>query len=451
MMNKWLFYVYGTIFCFLISSCANNKPDTAQASPKVDVQIVVANSRDFTADIASFGSVVYTQKNDVTMVVNGIIEQLLVKEGDQVNAGQKIAILENVQLRIQKRQAESALKSAEASTKLYESQYLDYRRQIESLFISIEQKEIQLAQKEKDINALFSNIEDQQKLLTIGGVTEESMKAARQSLESMYSEREILQKELAISNIGLRDIDIINSNNEVPSDPQEKRKLLIDLNSKTKKAELNVALAQEETARAELTSVDSLINELTVIAPITGIVGAVYKERGERIEDKDKLLTIFSADDAWVIFPVNENNLHRLRKDMPVTITVQSLQQEPIAGRIDIISPTVDPQSGNITVKAIIKKAGNRLKPGMFANVLVITDTPEKKILIPLSCLSQRTDASGIVMTVRNGVVFKRKVTLGVEYKGEIEISDGIKDGEFVVLEPTPLLRDGDEVITHEN
>ena len=434
----------------LCVSCGKKAEDEGAAIPKMEVQIYKAKVKDFSADITSYGSIIYTKKNDITTAVDGIIKHLNLKEGDAVHAGQELAELSNIQLTIQRDKARSALTQAIAATNLSRSEYADYRRQIESLFLTIEKKEIEIKRNKRNLESMDADLRDKQKLLDIGGITEETIRSARLARENSGSDYEMLQKEADISRIGLRDIDLSNEGLPIPSDAEKKRKLLIDLNSRTKKAELDAAIAQETTTQTELSSADALINELVIKAPIEGIVGAVYKEPGERVASGDKLLTIFSSDDAWIVFPVNEDDLYRLRKGMQATITVQSIQQEPIRGVIDIISPTVDPQSGNVSVKALVKKMGNRGKPGMFASVSVSTGIPAKKILIPLSCLAQREDKNGTIMTVRNKRLFKRKVELGIEYKGEIEITDGLSDGESVVLEPTPLLKEGDEVSVYE-
>jgi len=431
-------------------SCERKAEDASIASPEVSVQVLRVELKDFSADIASFGSIVYTKKNDITSAVDGIVETVNFKEGDTVRAGQSLERLSNVQLMIRRDQANAALRSAEAATKLSESEYADYRRQIEARFIGIEKTGIEMGKSEKLLEMANSDLRDKGRLLDIGGITEETMKSARFSLENSVADYEMLKKEAAIARIGLRDRDLIDAGFEVPSDPEKKRELLTDLNTRTKKAELDVARAQETAARTELSSAQALIDELAVVSPIGGIVGAIYKESGERVASGDKLMTIFSSDDAWVVFPVNEGDLYRLKKGMKATILVESVQDEPINGVIDLISPTVDPQSGNVTVKALVRNMGNRGKPGMFASVTVSTGIPLQKILIPLTSLAQKEDKAGVVLTVRNGRVFKRKVALGIEHRGEIEVTDGLVDGESIVLEPTPLLREGDEVSAYE-
>ncbi len=433
-----------------LTACTNRRAVDAADTPRPEIRVIRAELKDFSADISSFGSIVYTKKNDVTAAVEGIIAELPFREGESVGKGARIASLRNVQLDIRRNQAEAALKSAQAATKLAEAEYEDARRGIESRFIGLERTEIELGQSERQLEKLKAEIRDNERLLEIGGITEEAMRSARSTLADAEDENTKLKKEEEISRIGLRASDLAAAGYSVPGDPARMKALLVDLNTRTKKAELDVARANEVASATELSSAEALVAELSIDSPIMGVIGAIYKESGERVEAGDKLMTIFSSDDAWVVFPVDESDIGRIKKGQAVSITVESIQKDPLKGTVDIVSPTVDPQSGNVTVKALVKRMGNRGKPGMFANVTVATGIPVKKIFLPLTCLALREGKEGIVMTVRNKRVFRRKVSLGIEYRGEIEITDGLSEGESVVLEPTPLIKEGDEVEAYE-
>jgi RND family efflux transporter MFP subunit len=434
----------------ILTSCEKNRNDETAEPPKPGVRVFSVQMEEFSTNIESFGSIVYTKKNDITSAVEGTVARINLKEGDPVTKGEIVTFLHNMQLTIRREQALAALRSAEANLELAIAQYNDYRRQIESRFIGLEKSQIEIHKKELLLDTAESDLADKMKLLEVGGVTEESIRAAEVSLVVDRADYEMLLKDFEVSRIGLRDSDLINSGYSIPASPEIRQQLLIDLNSQTRKAEVDVARAQRDSAQTELASIDALIDELTLESPITGVIGAIYKEDGERVESGDKVFTVFESVDAWAVFPVNEDNMKYLHKEMKTEIIIDALQQEPLHGTIDIISPTVDPQSGNITVKALIKNLGVRGKPGMFARITIFTGSPEKKIFIPSSSLVQKNGSNGSVLTIRNNRVFRRKVTLGMEYKDTIEINGGLSEGELIVLEPTPVLRDGDEVTIYD-
>lgn len=444
------FALLACLACIACAACANRHERAKAETIKPELRVITVTPRDFSADITSFGSVVYTKKNDVTAAVEGIIDAIPVREGDAVRSGSRIVTLKNVQLCIRRDQAAAALKSAAAATTLAEAVYEDARRGVESRFISLERTALELGVSERKLAALSSSVRDDGRLLEIGGITEEAMRSARDELANAEDAYAMLKKEDAIARIGLRDSDLTHSGYPVPADLTSRNALLVDLNTRTKRAELEVTRSNEASAGTELSSAEALLRELAIESPIEGTVGALYKEPGERVEAGDKIMTVFSSEDAWVVFPVNEGEVGRVKKGMPVSITVESLQREPLTGTVDIVSPTVDPQSGNVTVKALVRRMASRAKPGMFANVTVATGKPVKKILVPISALSLREGAKGAVMTVRKGRVFTRTVELGMEYKGEIEITGGLDPGDRVALEPSPVIKEGDEVTPYE-
>lgn len=448
---SWItFAIFATFACAALTACSNRQGRATTKAIKPELRVITIAPRDFSADIASFGSVVYTKKNDVTAAVEGTVDAIPVREGDAVGKGLRIATLKNVQLWIRRDQAAAALKSAVSATALAEAEYEDARRGVESRFIALDRTALELGVSGRKLDTLNASVRDNERLLEIGGITEDAMRSARDELANAEDSYAMLKKEDAIARIGLRDSDLADSGYQVPPDPEQRRALLVDLNTRTKRAELEVARSNEATAETELSSAEALVRELSIESPIEGIVGALYKEPGERVEAGEKIMTVFSSEDAWVVFPVNEGEIARVKKGMPVSVTVESLQREPIAGTVDIVSPTVDPQSGNVTVKALVRRMASRAKPGMFANVTVATGKPVKKTLIPLSALSLREGAKGAVITVRGGRAFTRAVELGMEYKGEIEVTGGLAPGERVALEPSPVIKEGDEVLPYE-
>lgn len=431
-------------------SCRQDGGEPATATQPKEVRLHLAKSRDYSAEIESFGTVLFTHKSDVASAVEGNVEKIECREGDRVRRGQTVAVLFNPQFSIRLDQAKAAAGTAAAAAALADARYSEWRRKTESLFLSVEKKEIEISRGLRILELAETGYRDKKQLFDVGGVPGETMRTARSSVEDCRSSLELLGKELEIANIGLRDEDLIGAGYAVPADPLLRRNLLVDLNSSTQRRELEVARANERSAQIELSSALALVDELTIESPIDGTVGALYKEAGERVGEGEKVITVFGSQDIWVAFPVHEENLSGIKPGMEALIHLDALQDAPIRGKIDMISPTVDPQSGNFTVKAIVRGVGDRAKPGMFARVKIATERPTKKILIPVSCLMQRNGNEGTVMAFRSGKVFRRKVISGIEYRDELEIREGLTDGERIVLEPTPLLGEGDSVSVRE-
>lgn len=446
----WVLVILLALSLVSAVSCGTDGPEDAEIAGAKEVRVHTVQSGDVSDEIESFGTILFTRKSDVASAVEGNVVRISFREGDRVRKGQLVASLSNPQFSIRRDQAEAAVDTARAAAILADTKYSEWRRKIESLFLTVEMKKIEIDRSERLLELAEGEYRDKNQVFRVGGIAEDAMRSALFSIEDRRSSIDILRKELAVSSIGLRDEDLLSAGYGVPADAAIRQGLLLDMNSETQKAELDVALANERSALIEYESALALISELTLESPIDGVVGALYKEPGERVEEGERVLTVFGADDAWVAFPVNEHNLSLLKPGMEALITVDAIGGESIKGTIDIISPTVDPQSGNVTVKALVRDPGSGIRAGMFARIRVVTDNPIRKILIPLSCIVRRTGVEGVVMAVRAAKVFRRNVRLGAERGNEIEILEGLRDGEIIVLEPTPLLGEGDDVAVCE-
>ncbi len=434
----------------LITACGTDAKKSAPARTKSEVRVFTVEQKEFSEDVVSFGSVVYTKKNDITASVEGIVESIPVREGETVRTGERLAGIRNVQATIARDKAAAAVTSAKAAARLAETEYEDARKAVESRFLDAEKTAFEISSGERKLESLRAKVRDAERLFAVGGMPEESLVATRIELANAEDGHEILKRDGAIGAIGLRDADLVDAGYRVPDAPERRRALLVELNTRTERARLEVARANVSSAETDLSSAEALIGELILDSPISGIVGALYKETGERVESGDKIMTVFASKDAWIAFPVDEADAARLKKGMRIVAVAESIRKEPLTGTIDVISPTVDPQSGNVMVKALVRDLGARGKPGTFATVTVETGEKKRAIAIPPSALAVREDSRGQVMTVRNGRVFARAVTLGVERKNGLEITAGLSPGEIVMLEPSPFIKEGDEVTPYE-
>ncbi len=443
-------FLGAALACGGLTACGLGQKKAAPAAILPEVRVFTVEQKDFSDDVVSFGSVVYTRKNDITAAIEGIVESMPVREGDSVRTGSRLAALRNVQATIARDKAAAAVTSARAAARLAETEYEDARKAVESRFLNAEKTTFEISQGERKLESLRAKLRDAERLFAVGGVAEESLVAARTELANAEDGHEILKRDGAISAIGLRDSDLVDAGYSPPDDEGKRRHLLVELNTRTERARLEVARANVSSAETELSSAEALIRELTLESPISGIVGALYKETGERVEPGDKLMTVFASDDAWIAFPVDEGDAALLRKGMRVVAVAESIRKEPLVGAIDVISPTVDPQSGNVMVKALVRDLGARGKPGTFASVTVETGARKRAIAIPPSALLLREDSRGTVMIVRGGRAFERAVTLGAERKAGIEVTEGLSPGESVMLEPSPFIKEGNEVTPYE-
>ena len=137
--------------------------------------------------------------------------------------------------------------------------------------------------------------------------------------------------------------------------------------------------------------------------------------------------------------------MRRLRVGQTVNILIDADGDELHNGHVARISPVVDPASG--TVKATIEVTGSKddLKPGMFARLKIITDTHTDAVVIPKRALVS-DDGKQAVFVIAENLARKREIEIGFDDEGQIEILDGLEEGERVVTIGQSGLKDSTKV-----
>ena len=343
------------IFLLILSCFISCKDDisVSQENLFVPAKIIRPEKSKNHKDLVSFGIISYSVKNDISSQVQGSLQEIFVKDGEQVQKNQVLAKLKNVQLEIQLEQAENSLKTAEASVLMAKTSLQDSRLSVESKLINLERLSIQIKHLELKLKDAQEKLDNSYKLFCAGGMTQVSYSSQELSVKSMEAELEILKKDFDSAELGLRDFDLIN-NGYIPSENQTQKKLqLIDLNTKTPQAELESALANLENAKKNLDSMQKLVNELEVKATCSGIVGSHYFEKGEHVSENEKLFTLIEVEKVHGIFSVQENDICDIDEKSIVEIEIPALNKK-INSRIYEISPMADSQTGNFTIKAVI-------------------------------------------------------------------------------------------------
>ncbi len=410
------------------------------------VRTVIAAEQMTAQELASYGSISFQKKADVTARVDGTVTEITVVEGDSVEKGELLARLTNIQLELRKSQAESAASSARSELSLAQARLWEGQLQVEARIAGIERGELELASKRRELDELSKTLKNKEQLLSVGGTTEEAMSSLRLSYAATQTGVRLLEKDLEIRRIGLRDADIVSRGLTVPRDEAARRRMLVQIGTQTLAAETEVARARADSAAVELGAAEQLLAEQDIRAPLSGIVGARYVEAGEHATADAKLFTLISTGEVYAVFPVPEAEAQRVQPGAAVEVSLDALGGAPFRARVALISPLIDPQAGTVTVKAILANPSMRMKPGMFARVKLVYGSPRKAVVIPASAIAQKKGNTARVFTVVNRRVFAKEATLGRELGGSWTVEGGLRAGERLVDSPSLLLREGEEV-----
>jgi len=454
----------------------------------LNVEVIRFQKEKVTPQFLSFGNISFKSKTDISSAVDGVVNRIYKDVGERVLPGTILASIENIQLKIEEKRAKADVQSAEAALSLARAKLSEGELQVRARFLDLEKKELQIEQKKAELDELKRIVKNKEDLLKVDGITKEKLDALKLQYKSDLAAYNMLLKDFKIQSIGLTDQYIEEalrngilkagsgfttegslaaesdyaaeralkaSDPEIPKAPKAREKLLILLNTRTLQAEVKVAEARLEAAKTKLSSVETLLSELEVKADSTGIVGARYVEEGERIKVGTKLFTTFDSSTVYAVFPIQEDKAGFLAKGQSVKITVPALGERVFNGAVDIISPTIDSQSGNVIVKALFKNRSKNMLPGMFVRVSVVTGRPVDKLLLPLSSIVKKQAGNAEVFTVVNGRAFLKRIVVGEEERTgsteeeamsgieKIEVKSGLEQGEVVIVRPPPILREG--------
>ncbi|MDR1025626.1 MAG: efflux RND transporter periplasmic adaptor subunit [Treponema sp.] len=394
-------------------------------------------------ELASFGTIAYKTKNDITVQVEGTIMTILAREGDWIGGNAPIARLKNVQLEIQREQTVIALEQARTSLSLAHTMLEESRLSAESRFLSLEKGTLHLSQKELELEEARSSLSNRRELWEIGGLTDEAYRNLELSVSSLEAEINMLKKDLEIAALGLREQDLEAAGITVSADDAERKRQFIALNTRGAQAELEAARANLQNAEKSLDSIERLMEELTIRASAPGIVGALYFENGEFAGRNEKLATIMDISRVYAVFFIQEQDIRDLHPGSALHIEIPSLDAAYDAD-ITEISPVADPQSGNFSVKAELPNRDNRIKPGMFIRCRIPRGEEKRLPAIPESSLLQRDSGEeGQVFCVISGIAVLRELKIAARKEGFLWIASGLGEGDLVIDKPSPYLKEG--------
>ena len=426
----------------LLLSCANNNAVSAASMvPRVEIAAVIG--REVSDEIHGFGSLTFIRKTDVASPSDAVVKSIPKREGDYVNEGEIVCVLENPQITISVRRAESAFSHAISALDLSRARLSEGLFNAEARLLDNEKTEAELRQARRALDEQRRKQESEEILFCAGGVSVESIRDSRFRLESAEVQLDLLEKDLEIRRIGLREIDLLAAGIVPPGDEGSMRSALITLATAGLRAEVRAAEANLESSRRELESNRLLESSLVIHSPMSGIVGARFFEEGERVKREDRILTLMDTKSLYAIFPAPEAEALRLVKGMPASVSIDGTGDIYI-GKVDLVSPQADSQSFTFMVRVLLESFnGNTLKPGMFARITVPLEQPHRVILVPETSLIDRKNGQGRVFTIRGNVVSERVVGTGRLFGDEREILSGLTVGDVVVQRPNSALKDG--------
>jgi membrane fusion protein (multidrug efflux system) len=192
------------------------------------------------------------------------------------------------------------------------------------------------------------------------------------------------------------------------------------------KFDLDALRAAYDRARLELSYTE-------IRAPIAGVVSARNIKLGNTINANDPTFTVTDLDPLVAYVHVPEKEFRKLAPGQPAEVMVDALGGTRFTGTIAFISPTVDPQTGTFRAKLEVPDASRRLKPGMFARVNIVYERRENALQVPRNSILD-SDGSQSVFVVSGNKAEQRRIKPGLVNGGWVEVTEGLKGDERIVV-----------------
>jgi RND family efflux transporter MFP subunit len=214
------------------------------------------------------------------------------------------------------------------------------------------------------------------------------------------------------------------------------------------------AKAGLETAEAALHSAKSTLDDATVTAPITGIIGKRFYEAGDMANPAVPLVTIVQMNRVKILFDATETDLGKIKLGQVAAIVVRSFPDETFSGRINKISPVLDPYTRLAQIEVIMDNPGHKLKPGMYAQVTVTTGVLQNVILVPRFSIIESTTLAKIngedqpvtnyfTFIVQDGKAIQRQLQPLYINHVQMAVSEGVRAGDQLIVSGQANVRDG--------
>jgi membrane fusion protein, multidrug efflux system len=341
--HSFLFPIVLTITLMNLHACTDSNASTdsdEDDTPVIPVEVSLVNRGDISAYYANTATLEAEQEATIVSKVRGILNEIYVEEGDEVQAGQVLAKLEEDQYRIEVARAKATL------------------------------------------DRLYNDFMRNKELYNRNLISAETFQNAQFEYEAQKS-----AYELAVLNL-------------------------------------------ENTA---------------IKSPISGVISERFVKVGNMIGTDQEAFRVTDFNPLQAVLYVPEHEMSKIRRGQVARIQADAFSGRVFEGRIERISPVVDSQTGTFKVTVFVNQSEDLLRPGMFGRVRIVYDTRQNTRMIPKSAVISE-DFAQSVYVIKDSLAFKKEIQTGYTNGSNVEVLDGLEEGEMVVTIGQGSLQDSSRV-----
>jgi HlyD family secretion protein len=368
---------------------------------KAGLITAIAETGDMENTLTASGEVLPEFEEILTSPISASIQNVIMDAGKKVTPGQSV-------LSLDKSAAQTDFERQKFQLESKQSEISKLKLDLSKSFFDVTSND---DIKQLRISNLADAVENAKKLYQAGGGTRESIEQAELNLKVAHLEKKQLENEI--------------SNKQ-----------------KTMQIEIREAELAADIQKNNLAELQRKLNLANIVATRPGVVTWVNKNIGATVREGEALARIADLGSFKIVASTSDNNLDQLHNGMPVIIRINDAK---LKGEIVNIQPSV--QNNIIKFDVRLDDVHNPLlRPNMKVDVFPITERHEKALRIANGPAFKGSGAQD-VFVLRKGLAEKVRVRTGLTNFDYVEIVDGLKAGDVVILSNMNDFKNTSEVI----
>jgi HlyD family secretion protein len=354
-----------------------------------DIRTAVAELGSIENTLTASGEVLPEFEQVITSPITAIIQNVLLNEGANVKKGERILELDKefTRLNFEKQKDQLDLKR-NSIVKLK----LDLDRSFFDLKINDSIKAFK-------INALNADVENAKRLFKAGGGTRETIEKADNDLHIAQLEKRQLENDL--------------------------RTRQAIMQSSIRETEISASIQEKE-----LKEFERKLQQADILTTRAGVLTFVNKNIGSKINEGEVLARLADLASFKITGSISDNYASQIRLNMPVVVRINN---ETVRGTITNINPSV---SNNVlTFDVRLDNQNNaQFRPKMKVEVFLVTDSRSKIVRVANGAAFKGGSSQDIFVVRTDGKLERRTVKIGLQNFDFVEITEGVRVGEKVVI-----------------
>lgn len=373
----------------------HNKDKQGRKNFKPAVDTYTLERQDMYRRISLFGQTVSEASVDIAPKYAGKIMDVKVKLGDRVQAGQVLLVQDTKDLELSIQQNNAAIHQAEADVMEAEATY-------QATYYKVNANFERLKQNDERYQALYEQ----------GAVSKEAYDSVHQEVVDAQAALDILRNQTMIG--------------EVPASVETKRAALAKSQSGTE------ALAKQRS-------------DMILIAPRDGVIGYRNAEVGAIASAGQKVFSLVDNSKIYVDCQLSEQDIAAVKTGLKLQFNVESLGNT-YEGTIIYVSPAVDATTKSYIARIALDRVDDVIKAGMFARTQLKVLQRPQTLFVPKDGVVEKNGKTSIFVVKEDNTVEERQIKTGLTNDTEIEILEGLQEGERIAISNLARLKTGVEV-----